>query len=133
MLSYLISCFFEIIVGPKGLYRRCHFFDDIDEFGRFGRGYPGKTEPSGLNTHVFHKIFKESEFSPRIVITFQVMALAGMSPGDPDSVSSLRESGQKKLWAHAPGARNSYDPDVRRVFHSSHSGKIRSTVTAPVA
>jgi hypothetical protein len=133
MLSYLISRFFKINIGPEGLYGRCHILNHIDELGRFSRGYPGKIHPAGFNAHVFHKIFKESEFSPRIIVTFQVMAFAGMSPGHPDSVRSLRQGRKKKLGTHAPGARNPDDPDIRGIFHSTYPGKICGSVAAPVA
>jgi hypothetical protein len=133
MLSYLISRFFKIIIGPEGLYGRCHILDHVDKLGRFGRGYPGKTQPAGFNAHMFHKIFKKSEFSPRIIITFQVMAFAGMSPGDPDSVRPLCQGRKKKLGTHATGARNPYDPYIRGIFHSSDTCKVCGAVAAPVA
>jgi len=133
MLSYLISCFFKIIIRPQSLYCRCHILDHVYKLGRFGRGDPGKTKPAGFNAHVFHKIFKESEFSPSVIITFQVMAFAGMSPGHPDSIGSLHESREKKLGAHTTGTRNPDDPDIRGIFHSSDTCKVRGSVAAPVA
>jgi len=82
---------------------------------------------------MLHKVFKESEFSPRIVITFQVMTFARMSPGDPDSVRSLSQSRKEKLGTHAPGAGNPYNPDIGRIFHSPDTGKVCCSITAPVA
>jgi len=133
MLSYLISCFFKIIIRAQSLYSRCHILNHVDELGRLGGGNPGKIQPSGFNAHVFHKIFKESEFSPRIIITFQVMAFAGMSPGDPYPVRSLYQGRKKKLGAHTPGARNPDDPYIRGILHSPHTCKICRSVAAPVA
>jgi hypothetical protein len=45
--------------------------------------------PPGLDAHVLHQILKKGELSAGVVITFQVMAFAGMSPGYPDGVCAL--------------------------------------------
>jgi len=59
-------------------------------------------KPPGLHPGVFQQPFQESELSPRIVITFQVMAVSRVSPGNPDPVRSVPERGQNELGAH-PG------------------------------
>jgi len=82
---------------------------------------------------MFHKIIEKSEFSAGIIITFQVMAFARMSPGHPDTVSPLHEGRKKKLGAHTPGAWYSDDPDVRRILHPSDTRKVSGSVAAPVA
>jgi len=55
-----------------------------------------------LHPDVLQKPFQESELSPRVVITFQVMAVSGVSPGHPHPVRSVPERGQNELGAH-PG------------------------------
>jgi hypothetical protein len=76
---------------------------------------------------------KQGEFATGVVITFQVMAFTGMSPGYPDAVSAFPHGRQKKLWIHPAGAGYPYDPDVGRVFHPADTGKIGGAVAAPVA
>jgi hypothetical protein len=88
---------------------------------------------TGLDPHHFHQILKEGEFATGVVITFQVMAFTGMSPGYPDAVSTLPHGCQKKFRIHPAGARNPNDPDIGRVFHPADTGKICGAVAAPVA
>jgi hypothetical protein len=88
---------------------------------------------AGFNPHIFDKVFKQGKFSAGIVITFQVMAIAGMSPGHPDTVRALSEGGQNELGAHSTGAGNANHPDMGRIFHSADARKIGSAITAPVA
>jgi hypothetical protein len=82
---------------------------------------------------MFHKVFKQRKLSTGVVITFQVMAFTGMSPGDPHPVGALPKGGKGELEVHPPGARYPDDPYVRRVFHPADTGKIGGAVTAPVA
>ena len=86
-----------------------------------------------FNAHVLHKVFEKRKFSTCVVITFQVMAFAGMSPGHPDAVGTLPEGRQGEFGAHAAGAGYSDDPDIGRVLHPADPRKVGSTVTAPVA
>ena len=88
---------------------------------------------TALNTHVIHKVLKQQKLSAKIVITFQVMTFSGMSPGDPDAVSTLPNGGQSKRRAQSAGAGDSYHPDIRRIFHPVDARKISSTIAAPVA
>jgi len=86
-----------------------------------------------LNACMFQQVFHQSEFSAGIVITFQVMAFTGMSPGYPDRISALSQARQNELRAHAAGTWNPNDPDIRRVFHPADTGQIGCAVTAPAA
>jgi len=61
------------------------------------------------------------------------MAVAGMSPGNPDAIRSLPDGRQKKLGAHPSGAGNPYHPNIGRILHAADAGKISGAVTAPVA
>ena len=90
-------------------------------------------EAAGLDPHMFHDVRKECELSSGIVITFQVMAIAGMSAGDPYAVSSLPQCGQDKLGTHPPGAGYADNPYARRILHPADTCKIGGAVTAPVA
>jgi hypothetical protein len=87
---------------------------------------------TGFDSHHFHQILKQGEFATGIVITFQVMAFTGMSPGYPDAVSAFPHGRQEKFRIHPAGARDSDDPDVGRVFHPADAGKIGGPITAPV-
>jgi len=44
----------------------------------------------------------------------------------------VAESGQNKFGAHATGARNSDNPDIRWVLKAADAGQIGGAVTAPV-
>jgi len=88
---------------------------------------------TGFGPHQFHQILKQGEFATGIVITFQVMAFTGMSPGDPDAVGTFPQGRQEKLRIHPAGARNPDDPDVGRVLHPADAGQVGGPVAAPVA
>jgi len=82
---------------------------------------------------MFHQIFKQCELAASVVITFQVMAFTGMSPGNPDAVCTFAQGGQKEFGTHPAGARYPDNPDIGRVFHTADPGQIRGPIAAPVA
>jgi hypothetical protein len=86
-----------------------------------------------LNSHIFGQIFKQSKFAAGIVITFQVMAVSGMSPGHPHAVRAVSECSQNELGAHPSGAGNSDHPNIGRILHPADPCEISRAVTAPVA
>ncbi len=88
--------------------------------------------PVFFHTHVFQQIGHHGKLTACIVITFQVMAFAGMSAGHPHTVGPFPEGGQDKFGTHASGAGNADDSYVFRVLHAAYPGKIRCAVTAPV-
>jgi hypothetical protein len=88
---------------------------------------------AGFDTHVFYEIFEQGKFSSGVVITFQVMAVARVSAGNPDAVCTLSESCQKKLGIHPASAGHPDCPDVGGILQSAHTGKICGAVGAPVA
>jgi hypothetical protein len=121
------------MIGSEGLNRCGDIFDDFYKLGGFSRRNPGELKTAGLGSHVFHQILKQSEFATGVVITFQVMAFTGMSPGNPDTVCTFTQGRQKKFGTHSPGAWNPDDPDIGRILHPADTGKIGSPITAPVA
>jgi hypothetical protein len=82
---------------------------------------------------MLHQILKQGKFTSGVVITFQVMAFAGMSPGYPDTICALAQSGHEKLRVHPAGTGDSNHPDVGRIFHPPDACQIGSAVAAPVA
>jgi hypothetical protein len=80
-----------------------------------------------------HQFLEKGEFPTGKIITFQVMAFAGMSPGYPDSVGPFPQGGQGKLGVHSSRTGDPDHADMRWIFHPADAGKIRRTVTAPVA
>ena len=90
-------------------------------------------EATGFKPNVFHQILKQCKLAARIIITFQVMTLAGMSPGYPDPVGPVTKRCQEKLGAHSSGTGDPDDPEVRRIFHTAHTGQIRCPIAAPAA
>ena len=90
-------------------------------------------QPSGLDAYVLEEVFEKDELATGVVITFQVMAVAGVSPGDPDAVCPVPKGGQKKLRGNAAGARHANDPYVGGVLEPAHPGQVGGPVSAPVA
>jgi hypothetical protein len=82
---------------------------------------------------MFHKVFEKRKLSTGIIITFQVMAFSGMSPGNPHPVGSLTKGSQGKLRAHTPSTGNSDNPYIWWILHSTSTRQICGTITAPVA
>jgi hypothetical protein len=82
---------------------------------------------------MLHQVLKQGKFTSGIVITFQVMAFAGMSPGYPDTIGALAQSGHEKLRIHSAGTGDTDDPDVGRILHPPHTCQVGSTIAAPVA
>jgi hypothetical protein len=133
-MSCNLSLYFrKSLIGSEGFNRVGNFFDDGDKLGGFSRRDPGKLKASGFDSHMLHQIFKQGKFAAGVVITFQVMAFTGMSPGDPDAVCAFPQSGQKEFGAHSAGTRYTDNPDVGRILHSADAGQVRGPVAAPVA
>jgi len=61
------------------------------------------------------------------------MAVAGVSPGDPDTVRTVPEGGKDELGAYSGRARNTDNPEVGGVLETAYTCQVRRTVTAPVA
>ncbi len=89
-------------------------------------------QPAGLNPYVLHEVLEKDKFSSGIIITFQVMAVARVSPGDPDPIRTVPECGQYKFGAHPGGARNPNNPDIGWVLETAYAGQVGGAITAPV-
>jgi hypothetical protein len=90
-------------------------------------------EAIGFDAHMLHEILKKGKFSSSVVITFQVMAFAGMSPGHPNPISAFSKCRKEEFRAHPPGAGYSNDADIGRIFHTADSRQIGCSIGAPVA
>jgi hypothetical protein len=86
-----------------------------------------------FHADMFEQVFEQSELTPCIVITFQVMAVSGVSPRNPDTVGAVPESGEDELGAHTSRAGHPNDPDVGSVLEATDACQVSCTVTAPVA
>jgi hypothetical protein len=90
-------------------------------------------QPARLDPDMFQKPFQEGQLSSRVVITFQVMAVSGVSAGHPDTVRTMPKGCEDQFWAH-PGRTGQPDnPEVGRILHPAHTGQISRTIAAPVA
>lgn len=89
-------------------------------------------KPARLNTNLLQEPFQQSEFSSGVIITFQVMAVARVSPRHPDTISPVTEGCKNELGAYPGRARNPDNPEIGRVLETAHTGQIRRSVTAPV-
>jgi hypothetical protein len=79
------------------------------------------------------QILEQSELASCEVITFQVMAVAWVSPGNPDAVGTVPEGGKDEFGAHPRRAWNPDDPDIGRVLKATDPCQVCRAVTAPVA
>ena len=89
-------------------------------------------EPSLFDAYMFQQALQHSEFSSCVVITFQVMAVTGVSAGNPYAVRSMSKSGQNKFRAHPGRTWNANNSEIRRILKPADSSQISSTVTTPV-
>ncbi len=81
---------------------------------------------------MFQQILEQDKFPSGVIITFQVMAVSRVSPGNPDPIGAVAEGGQNKLRVHPGGARDPYDPDIGRVLEAAYACEISRTITTPV-
>src|SRR4030042_5330115 len=79
------------------------------------------------------QILEQSELASCEVITFQVMAVARVSPGNPDAVGAMPESSEDEFGAHPGRARHPDDPDIGRVLEAADPCQVCRAVAAPVA
>jgi hypothetical protein len=79
------------------------------------------------------QILEQSELASCEVITFQVMAVAGVSPGNPDAVGAMSEGGEDEFGAHTGRAGHPDDPDIGRVLEAADPCQVGRAVAAPVA
>jgi len=133
MLGNLWAGLNEILGRSQTLDRFGNRLHNFYKLGRLGRGNPREVNPAGFYSHEFHQVCKQRKLASGVIITFQVMAFAGMSSGHPNPVGTLAQSRQKKLGAHSSRAGNSDDTDVGGVLKPTDTGKIGRTITAPVA
>jgi hypothetical protein len=110
----------------------CHFLGNFYELVSLGRGYPGKVQPPRFYTNMFQQILEQDKFPSGVIITFQVMTVSRVSPGNPDPIGAMAEGGQNKLRVHPCGTRDPDDPDIGRVLEATYACKISRTITAPV-
>ena len=58
-------------------------------------------ESSRLNADMLQEPFEQGEFPSGVVITFQVMAVARVSPGYPNSVCTVTQCCKDEFWTHS--------------------------------
>jgi hypothetical protein len=90
-------------------------------------------KPPRLDSDMFHETLQDDKLALGIVITFQVMAVAGVSPGDPYPVRAVSKRRQDKLRADPSRTRDPYHPDIGRILHAADTCKVGRPIAAPVA
>jgi hypothetical protein len=133
MLCYLRLLFDIMHVWSEGFHLGSDLLHHIDELSGFGRRDPGEMDPVRLNSHMFHEVCKKGELSASVVITFQVMAFAGMSAGHPDPIGSLPKGRQGEFGTHAAGAGDPDHTDIGGILHPADTCEIGGTIAAPIA
>ena len=89
-------------------------------------------QPSLFNAYMFQQTLQHSKFPSRVVITFQVMAVSGVSAGNPYAIRSMPKGGQNKFRAYPGRARNANNSEIGRILKTTDSSQISGAVTAPV-
>jgi len=79
------------------------------------------------------QILEQSELASCEVITFQVMAVAGVSAGNPNTVGAVSEGGEDEFGAHPGRAGHPDNPDIGRVLEAADPCQVCRSVAAPVA
>jgi hypothetical protein len=82
---------------------------------------------------MLNQILEQSELASCEVITFQVMTVAGVSPGNPDAVGTVPEGGEDEFGAHPGRAGNPNDPDIGWVLEAADPCQVCRAIAAPVA
>ena len=89
-------------------------------------------QPSRLKTNVLQKIFQQGKLTPRIVITFQVMALPRVSPRYPHPINPVTQGRQYELGAYPARTGHPDNPEIRRVLEPAHTSQVCRTIATPV-
>jgi len=79
------------------------------------------------------QVLEQSEFASCEVITFQVMAVAGVSPGNPDAVGAVPKGGKDEFGAHSGRAGNADDSDIGRILETADPCQVCRAIATPVA
>jgi hypothetical protein len=66
------------------------------------------------------------------MITFQVMAVAQVSPHDHDAVDAFIQGMDYQVGVHHPGAVHPDDPQVGGILHAGDARQVRTGISAPV-
>jgi hypothetical protein len=90
-------------------------------------------QPISADTGELQKIAGHPDFFVRLNITFQVMAVAEMSPGDQSPVTALFEGLDDKERIHPARAHDTHGPEVGRILQPRHPGQVGPGIRAPVA
>ncbi len=131
MLCYLGISFFKVLLRSQGFHFFSHFLDHLHKLGGLSRGDPGEVNTIRLDSHVFHQVHEKRKLSTSVVITFQVMAFARMSPRHPNAVRALSKGGQCKLGTHSTGTGYPDNPNIGWVLHSADASKVGGAIAAP--
>ena len=90
-------------------------------------------ESSRLDPHVLQKALQEREFSPCVIITFQVMAVSRVSPRDPHTVSPVSKGSQYELGAHPGRAGDPDNPEIGGILKPAYTRQVSRPIAAPIA
>jgi len=75
---------------------------------------------------------EKSKLSSCVIITFQVMAFARVSAGDPYPVCPFPQGRENKFGAHSASTGDADNPDIGGVLHPANTCKICGPVTTGV-
>jgi len=90
-------------------------------------------KPPRLNSNVLQEVLEKGELATGVVITFQVMAVSGVSPGHPNTIRAMPEGGQKELRRNAAGTRHANNSDIWGILKPAYTGQVGGPICAPVA
>jgi len=93
----------------------------------------GSADPPELNTASadfgeVEQIFYDLDSFLRVYITFQVMAVAKVSPEDEDAIKATSKRFGQIERIHPSRAHRAQHPDCRRVLKTGHTSQVRSCV-----
>jgi hypothetical protein len=96
------------VEGPQRPDFFGEFVHDLGVPGAFGRADEFHSNALRVDTELLQYLLQKRGPPHRLVITFLVMAVAGVSTADQDAVGPLLEGFEDELGVDAPGAHDPY-------------------------
>jgi hypothetical protein len=86
-----------------------------------------------MDAREIQELLQKNHPFPGHGITFQVMAVPGVSSPHQHSVNPSLKSLDDVMGGYGRGTHNPDDPKVGGILNPAHSGQVRGCVSAPVA
>jgi hypothetical protein len=110
-----------------------HLFSGGDEFAGHRRRHIEHPYTLRFQADLIQPEFDPFHAALGVSITFQVMAVAGQSPGGHDTICAVFERAQHGQYVQPAGARQLHHLDRRRILHPQTSCQVGGGIRAVFA